>query len=40
VQLLRSLALDHYLVSDSSKLYSFRFSLIRSWWQTAQGLSS
>jgi len=40
VQLLRSLAQDHYLVSSSDKLYSFRFPLIRSWWRIAQGLES
>ena len=40
IQLLRSLALDHYLVSSVDKTYSFRFPLIRSWWQIAQGLES
>ena len=40
VQLLRSLAQDHYLVSSSDKLYSFRFPLIRSWWRIAHGLES
>ncbi len=40
VEMLRSLALDHYLVSDTAKRYSFRFPLIQSWWKIAQGLAS
>ncbi|MDY0168531.1 MAG: hypothetical protein RBS80_18425 [Thermoguttaceae bacterium] len=40
VQLLKSLAQDHYLTSDSEKRYAFRFPLIRQWWALAQGLSS
>ncbi|MFN5074548.1 MAG: hypothetical protein ACK5MO_03045, partial [Planctomyces sp.] len=40
IQLLRALAQDHYLVSNVDKLYTFRFPLIRSWWQIAQGLES
>ncbi len=39
VELLRSLALDHYLVSDTAKRYSFRFPLIQRWWKIAQGLN-
>jgi hypothetical protein len=38
VQMLKSLALDHYLTSDTNKRYSFRFPLIRNWWATAQGI--
>ena len=38
VEMLRSLALDHYLVSDIEKRYSFRFPLIQGWWRIAQGL--
>lgn len=38
VKMLRSLALDHYLVSDEEKRYSFRFPLIQRWWKMAQGL--
>lgn len=40
VELLRWLALDHYLVSDTNKRYSFRFALIQQWWLTAQGLKN
>ncbi len=40
IQLLKSLAQDHYLTSDSEKRYAFRFPLIRQWWALAQGLSS
>jgi hypothetical protein len=39
VEMLRSLALDHYLVSDNEKRYSFRFPLIQVWWKMAQGLN-
>lgn len=39
VDLLRSLALDHYLISDADKRYSFRFPLIKNWWKLAQGLA-
>ncbi|XZE19886.1 hypothetical protein SH449x_005216 [Pirellulaceae bacterium SH449] len=38
VELLRSLSLDHYLVCDTKKRYSFRFPLIQRWWTMAQGL--
>lgn len=40
VEMLRSLALDHYLVSDTAKRYSFRFPLIQNWWKISQGLAS
>ena len=39
IQLLKSLAQDHYLTSDSEKRYAFRFPLIRQWWVLAQGIS-
>jgi len=39
VEILRSLALDHYLVSDTEKRYAFRFPLIQRWWKMAQGLN-
>lgn len=38
VRLLRSLALDHYLRSDATKRYTFRYELLRKWWVLAQGL--
>ena len=38
VDLLNSLALDHYLTSDTKKNYSFRFPLIKQWWKLAQGI--
>jgi hypothetical protein len=38
IQLLKSLAQDHYLTSDSEKRYVFRFPLIRQWWVFAQGI--
>jgi hypothetical protein len=38
VEMLRSLALDHYLISDTKKRYAFRFPLIQGWWKMAQGL--
>ncbi len=40
IQLLKSLAQDHYLTSDPDKRYSFRFPLIRQWWVLAQGIRS
>jgi len=39
IQLLKSLAQDHYLTSDSEKRYAFRFPLVRQWWVLAQGIS-
>lgn len=39
IELLQSLALDHYLRSDQQKRYAFRFPLIRTWWLQAQGLA-
>ncbi|NLS95915.1 MAG: AAA family ATPase [Planctomycetaceae bacterium] len=38
VQLLKSLAQDHYLVRDEKGRYRFRFPLVQRWWRTAQGL--
>ncbi|MFM8475363.1 MAG: hypothetical protein ACKOEO_06150 [Planctomycetaceae bacterium] len=40
VKLLNSLELDHYLMSDTQRKYSFRFPLIQRWWRTVQGLES
>lgn len=40
LQMLRSLSQDHYLISDTSKCYSFRFPLIKNWWKLAQGLGN
>ncbi len=40
VNFLKLLAQDHYLVSDETKRYSFRFPLIQKWWVLAQGLAS
>ncbi len=40
IDLLRNLVLDHYLVCNDHKHYSFRFPLIRKWWQLAQGLAA
>jgi hypothetical protein len=43
VRMLRSLVLDHYLISDTvadEKRYSFRFPLIQQWWKMAQGLDA
>lgn len=40
VQMLKSLGQDHYLICDSQKRYSFRFPLVKRWWQIAQGLEA
>lgn len=40
VQMLKHLAQDHYLISDTDKRYSFRFPLVKRWWKIAQGLHS
>ena len=40
VDLLRLLAQDHYLKSDRSKNYIFRFPLMKKWWVLAQGLEN
>jgi len=44
VEMLNSLAQDHYLISkphgDSQKRYTFRYPLIKRWWKIAQGLES
>lgn len=39
VELLRSLAMDHYLTRDDDGRYRFRFPLIRKWWILAEGLN-
>jgi hypothetical protein len=38
IQLTGLLAQDHYLISDASKRYTFRFPLIRRWWLIAHDL--
>ncbi len=38
VQLLKSLARDHYLTRDDAGRYRFRFPLVQKWWRLAQGL--
>jgi hypothetical protein len=40
VKMLNSLELDHYLMSDTQRKYSFRFPLIQRWWRIVQGLES
>lgn len=40
INLLKNLCMDHYLISDCNKNYSFRFPLIKTWWKLAQGLTS
>ncbi|MCA9008630.1 MAG: hypothetical protein KDB01_02735, partial [Planctomycetaceae bacterium] len=39
IELLSLLAQDHYLITDDSKRYTFRFPLIRRWWLMAHGLA-
>ncbi len=39
-ELLRQLAMDHYLSKDSDGRYSFRSALLRRWWLLERGLSS
>lgn len=39
VEILKSLALDHYLDNDPDRRYSFRFPLIQRWWKMAQGIN-
>jgi hypothetical protein len=39
VELLKSLARDHYLIRDDAGRYRFRFPLIQKWWRLAQGLN-
>ncbi len=39
IELLSLLAQDHYLITDDSKRYTFRFPLIRRWWLIAHGLT-
>lgn len=38
IQTLRWLELDHYLKSDRSKRFEFRFGLLKRWWKLNQGL--
>jgi hypothetical protein len=38
IQLLNSLAKDHYLLRDDDGKYAFRFPLLRRWWVMAEGL--
>jgi len=40
IQLLKSLAQDHYLTTNSELEYEFRFALIKDWWKKAQGLTT
>jgi hypothetical protein len=40
VKMLNSLELDHHLMSDTQRKYSFRFPLIQRWWRIVQGLES
>ncbi len=39
IQLLNSLAKDHYLTRDDDGRYQFRFPLVRRWWKLAEGLN-
>lgn len=39
IELLSSLAQDHYLERDQDGKYAFRFPLVRRWWVIAEGLS-
>ncbi|NQT14124.1 MAG: hypothetical protein HQ582_15325 [Planctomycetes bacterium] len=39
VELLTSLAMDHYLTRDDDGRYRFRFPLIQKWWILAEGLN-
>lgn len=38
IELLNSLAKDHYLERDDDGRYAFRFPLVRRWWVMAEGL--
>ena len=38
-ELLRLLAVDHYLYRDTDERYTFRHTLLRRWWVVEQGLS-
>lgn len=38
VELLKSLAMDHYLARENDGRYRFRFPLIQKWWILAEGL--
>jgi hypothetical protein len=39
IQLLKSLAMDHYLQRDDDGRYRFRFPLVQKWWILAEGLN-
>ena len=39
IELLSSLAKDHYLERDEDGRYAFRFPLVQRWWILAEGLS-
>jgi hypothetical protein len=39
-ELLRLLAVDHYLNRDTNGLYTFRHTLLRRWWVVEQGLGA
>jgi len=39
IELLKSLAMDHYLTRDEDGRYRFRFPLIQKWWILAEGLN-
>jgi hypothetical protein len=38
-ELIRLLAVDHYLDRDTNGLYQFRHALLRRWWVMEQGLN-
>ncbi len=38
IDLLKSLAKDHYLIRDAEGRYRFRFPLVQKWWIMAEGL--
>jgi hypothetical protein len=38
-ELLRLLAVDHYLNRDTDGRYTFRHALLRRWWVIEQGLN-
>ncbi len=39
IELLKSLAKDHYVTRDENGRYRFRFPLVQTWWTLAQGLN-
>ena len=40
IELLNSLAKDHYLQRDEDGRYAFRFPLLQRWWILAEGLTT